>query len=771
MITSIQATNFRRHAELDLRFDEGAQLILIAGPNGAGKTTVLEILDYALWGESRHGRRHLDTLVKRGSEIEGMSVEVTFTIGADLYRVHRRRDGKSSTAVLYCNDTPLVEGPMPVSEEISRIMGMDAAGFRLAVIAHQKDLDGLASLRPAERAQMITRLLRLDVLTSARNLANIRFRSERDLVQALASDDVAAIEAELTEIAELENASTGELDRARNEVAILDAELAAASDVDAAWQACGKNMARIEGSLDQLRARRAELEADLLALSIPEELPQVSDLAHLTEQVAAVESRIARAEVAGREERQRNVVADELSRAEHRIGEIDSHLTSLSANMSVKDAEAAFAEVKANVTNLTEERDNKKLALAQVQTSITRAEEQLAVSTGLGAECGTCGQPISDEHRDTQQNRLEAQLDELRAYYHQILDQGRAAQAALGQRASELEQLRNAVEHARAERVECERLGTERAELQRRINTYQRQLERLTSTPENLDALYAEKAQLSLTVSEAVERAEQARERFTALQRQGELQASLHACVESLTGRAADLEAARPGADLQARFQERADAVERRNSEIDILRHWQTQAAVLQERSDAARRRLGNARQAEERRGRHQQNAIHAAAAARLLGNTAEHLATQIRPSLEGAVGSLLTTMSDGRFTAVKVSDEYNITVEDDGKFRLLTELSGGEVDLIALAVRLALSQVVSERHGAGGAGFLILDECLGSQDPQRRQSIVTGLRALRDTYSQIFLISHVENIEDAADVVVNLAMSEDRRDVEVSVC
>jgi len=134
-------------------------------------------------------------------------------------------------------------------------------------------------------------------------------------------------------------------------------------------------------------------------------------------------------------------------------------------------------------------------------------------------------------------------------------------------------------------------------------------------------------------------------------------------------------------------------------------------------------------------------------------------MSQQIRPALEGAVGELLGRMSDGRFDAVSLDEDYNLSVRDDGALRPLSEFSGGEIDLIALAMRLALSGVVAERHGAGGAGFLILDECFGSQDAERRESIMTALRGLRGSYGQILLISHVGGIEDAADVVVEVSV------------
>jgi exonuclease SbcC len=83
--------------------------------------------------------------------------------------------------------------------------------------------------------------------------------------------------------------------------------------------------------------------------------------------------------------------------------------------------------------------------------------------------------------------------------------------------------------------------------------------------------------------------------------------------------------------------------------------------------------------------------------------------------------------------------------------------------------MRLALAQVVADRSGTG-PGFLILDECFASQDAARRASVLGALRSLRSQYRQIFLISHVENMEDSADVVVEVEVSEDRSETSVSI-
>lgn len=769
MIKSLHAVNFRRHADLDLRFDDDRQLVLIAGANGVGKSSILEAITFALWGEGRHGRRNLDTLVRRGAEFEGMSVELTFTIADEVYRVHRRRDGKSVTAVLYANDIPLVEGPQAVTAEIASLLGMDAAGFRLAVIAQQKDLDGLASLRPAERAQMVTRLLRLDALTAARNVAAARFRSERDIVAALRGADP---EEQLLALAEARDALSSieiEINQSRSALAAYDEVLLANADVEERWNAAARDVARLEGALAQLEARRLVLQRGVDALVVPDVTASAVDLDGLPEELAALERDIARGEALSQNLRQREVAVEELERVTARLEEIEARLVVLTA-YDVTAAKADLAGVRARRAELDARFNELRLTLGSLQGSASALRERLEDAVELGLECDLCGQDVSEEHRLSHADRLAGELAALDMRIEEVKDEGRTVTEAVDDLRGAEDAARRALEEARNAFAEAERLAKEVTDLERRQGIYTGQLERLDVTPVDLDALTVRRSEITEMLSRSAEHTRQVEARSAALTRHKTLAEEARTLDEEIRTHADDLARVRPDADLTERHRARAEALEHRGAEAEMLRHWETEDAVVRTRIAGLEERINEARAQEARRQTHQQTALHAAAAARLLGDVSERLATQIRPSLEGAVSSLLTTMSEGRFSAVKISDEYTITVEDDGRFRPLGELSGGEIDLVALAVRLALAQVVSERHGSGGPGFLILDECFASQDSQRRQSILAALRNLRDVYSQIFLISHVENIEDSADMVVSVVTDETRSETEVLV-
>ena len=94
---------------------------------------------------------------------------------------------------------------------------------------------------------------------------------------------------------------------------------------------------------------------------------------------------------------------------------------------------------------------------------------------------------------------------------------------------------------------------------------------------------------------------------------------------------------------------------------------------------------------------------------------------------------------------------------------------SGGEKDLANLCLRLSLSQNMSNLTWRKGINFLVLDEILWSQDIERREEILANLKTLEDVFSQIILISHVEDIKDYASnliEIVNISKNESKIEI-----
>ncbi len=119
-------------------------------------------------------------------------------------------------------------------------------------------------------------------------------------------------------------------------------------------------------------------------------------------------------------------------------------------------------------------------------------------------------------------------------------------------------------------------------------------------------------------------------------------------------------------------------------------------------------------------------------------------------PRLGEITSDLVSQVTDGKYDRVEFDNNFSIQVFDgtDEKFPYET-FSGGERDAIALCARIALSRVIG---GASSTppGFLVLDEVFGSLDLARRQRLLEMLGAITgadDHFSQVFLISHVDDV------------------------
>ena len=771
MIKSLRLANFRRHADLELRFDETGQIVLIAGSNGAGKTTILEAIIYALYGEGRHGRRNLDSLLRRGAELEGMEVEMVFTIGEDSYRVLRRRDGRASTAVLYGNDHPLVEGQREVSEEVTRVLGMDAAGFRVATIAQQKDLDGLASLTPAVRGRMVSRLLRLDSLTRARDAAGeLHLEEAKTAAHLRPGEDISEVFKRVQFATSQKQDAEKELMRAITASEHLDSQLSDALPFILAWEQRQENLNLRSAELVVAEADEERISNDLADLIVPDASSNAAeDLSTLTSEVAQLERELADAESAATMMEHRRMVMAELDSVSISLLNFEKDDNSAALNIA-KIARQNAIEARSTVERLDSRLCQAREDLSSISFQIDVISQKISLNEKLEAVCDSCDQEISESHRSTQVSRYNNELNELNNLLQPRKNNVLELNVGLLSAREDLEAYDSALANADITLSNLDKEENERIDLLRRQATYQLQLERLPERLFDLDALYARKGELALRVAATQDFMERERFRTEKLAQLSQLQSSLETAKARTVSAMLAFSEAKPSEALIEKYAQISQLKESYSSELELAHYWRTEHAVAEERLVAAQDSLTRANSEFERRKFHQDRAYDAGNAKRLLTDVSDRLATTVRPALEGTVTHLLQNMSEGRFNKVRISDEYEITVEDDGAFRSLGELSGGEADLVSLAMRLALAQIVADRHGSGGAGFLILDEPLGSQDPARRAAILRGLRAIRDTYSQIFLISHVEGIEDGADSVVNVIASEDRSETLVEI-
>jgi DNA repair exonuclease SbcCD ATPase subunit len=130
------------------------------------------------------------------------------------------------------------------------------------------------------------------------------------------------------------------------------------------------------------------------------------------------------------------------------------------------------------------------------------------------------------------------------------------------------------------------------------------------------------------------------------------------------------------------------------------------------------------------------------------LNGFTDHLLGVVRDQIQEETGHILSEITDGRYDTVILDDAFELLVHDLGGDFPVSRFSGGEQDDVAIALRIALSRYIAEMHELHDSTFLIFDEIFGSQDEERRGNIFRALRALEPYFPQIFLISHVTEVQ-----------------------
>jgi DNA repair protein SbcC/Rad50 len=205
---------------------------------------------------------------------------------------------------------------------------------------------------------------------------------------------------------------------------------------------------------------------------------------------------------------------------------------------------------------------------------------------------------------------------------------------------------------------------------------------------------------------------------------------------------------------------------ERLDDEVDragvALREAAVRATTENAAAEDGRRRLADAKKTARALAAARREERVRVAVAKALGEYRAEAARRARPTLIAETSRLLGTVTDGRYGAIKIGDDYRIEIVDDGVAHPLRRFSGGEQDLAGLCVRLGLSQMAAAQRGVE-ASFSILDEVFGSQDPTRRRAIAQQLHGLlRERFEQVFVITHTDDVQGFCDLTITVERDSD---------
>jgi exonuclease SbcC len=777
-LNSLHLVNFRQHADSRLVFDLG--LTGIVGPNGSGKSTILEAIAWALYGQTAaRGTRDSIRNVRAGPRAP-VRVELDFDLAGHRYRVVRGL----TTAELYLDggDSPIATTITDVGELLQRRLGMTRSEFFHTYFTGQKELSVMASMAPSERQLFLSRVLGYDRIRAAQGLA----RERRKLIGAeitgllIAMPDARVIERMLQEAAARRTAALSLRDKAERARKNADAALAVLAPQ---WEAAQRARDALQQLLSDLRLAENDLAAATRELErVERDLDAVEDARREIESVTAalaplneIIDEYQQLETLAREEGRRRTLADSLRALADELTKVRERLASRSEIADTepdtaerlaaqrRELEEVTATLEARRTEWVRDRqeaETKRDALRREYAEL-KAQRDRIVDLGEGGICPTCSRVLGEHYR-TVFDGLEEQLDTIEVdgkYFATRLEQLKQQPAELREMDEQRRVVQQSVTDLERQRALAQAAAQEVARLNADLGAKEQRHDQLTNElraiPSGFDAVRHQELQARM-------------ERFAPLNEQ---LARLGARIEGEDALRVERErsshqrtaAASRLASLRSQYEEThfsEEALHRQRQEyeesVSALRASEMALASASAEADHAIESMATAERARQELERAQEvqarldrERILHDELIRACTDLRTELNFRMRPDLSDLASDYLAELTDGRYDELHIDDQYNITVVEAGIPKQV--ISGGEEDLLNLAVRLAISQMIAERSGQAFS-LLVLDEVFGSLDEHRRLRVVELLRRLLDRFEQIVVMTHIEGTRDDLD-------------------
>lgn len=790
IVDSIRLRNFGAVKEATLRpLHEG--LTGIAGVSGAGKTTFLKGMRFALFNDVPKNVK-ISNLRRIGSDYkkDECSVSVVFIHEGQKIEVVRQLVGKNSQNIpaVYVDGIEVVHTSSSTAEAwVKKRLGMDAKDFTTATVIPQKQLDELVDDTPSIRRARIEKLAGIESMSAAVKSA----REEENAIKAQANampgsvdtlneleEEVAEHNTALTENISQEESVSGYLEEIEKEYLTAQTSYDELVRKQAEYLSKKNSVNTLESRLNGLQENRDIVSTQLDSAVARFEAGEIPEGENLEQSLAKQESIIAS-------------LGEKIRAFKLAVSSLDQKISYETKLLEEKNLQIESLRLKIetmeknNIAVSDQEIEEAEKAISAIQESISSAgakknqlmsewtetseSVKLLSSTVHDAECPTCHSHLPDPS---------GLIDTLKKAMDRIKNEGSALNGEIEKLNNELNAAKKDYSSLKSKQMDylscigtinnyknnAVSIGSEITRLQDSISVNNEELEAVylfdadTVGYELDDASEAKNAILRRL--EAVKHTEQARKEMESLK------AKLKQVEELITLAEKEAEKA------QKEF-EKADHIDEDEMEIlkstlestvgmirakrEVKNDLAVQISTTRVRMENSKKEWDKEKKLISSKAKLLNDLEHKAAVSDVLDEFRKSSIAKIAPELADSATELISAMTNGKFVQIDLDSEFTPSVTNsDGHSLTIHQLSGGELSVVALALRIAIGTLI----GGGTGGMLWLDEVLSAQDINRRHAILQAIRAL--PVNQIVMINHTQEAEDVVDKVVRMTYSGD---------
>ena len=790
IVDSIRLRNFGAVKEATLKpLHEG--LTGIAGVSGAGKTTFLKGMRFALFNEVPKNVK-IANLRRIGSDYktDECSVSVVFIHEGQKIEVVRQLVGKNSQNIpaVYVDGVKVVHTSSSTAESwVKKRLGMDAKDFTTATVIPQKQLDELVDDVPSVRRARIEKLAGIESMSAAVKSA----REEENAIKAQAKAMPGSVEtlAELEEkVSEYQQSLNEDLSQEESVTTYLN-------DIEKEYLSAQQNYdSLLLKQKDYLAKKNATDAAQSRLISLQENHNIVST------QLDAATSRFKAGEVSADENledllaKQESIISSlsekirvfkltvsslnqkisyETAILEEKQNQVDSlkaKISSLEANaVAVADAEIEIVETRINA--LQESISDAGAKKTQLMSEWTETSESvnLLASNSHDAECPTCHSHLSDPS---------GLISTLKKAMDRIKEEGNALNGTIQGFNAELENAKQEYRALKTRQMDylstmgnIENYRNNAISIEDEITKLKDSIQK---SNDELEAAYLFDADtVSYELDDASEAKNSLLRRLEAVKHTEQAKAEMDSLkvklgqIENAISEASD-EVSKVKDDFSSMVPVDEDEVEILKSTLDgtasiirakreVKNELAVRISTYRVRVENAEKELGKEKELIASKSKLLTELEHKAAVSDVLDEFRKSSIAKIAPELADSATELISAMTNGKFVQIDLDSEFTPSVTNsDGHTLTIHQLSGGELSVVALALRIAIGSLIS----GGTGGMLWLDEVLSAQDINRRHAILQAIRGL--PINQIVMINHTQEAEDVVDKVVRMTYSGD---------
>lgn len=784
LLKSVRLCNFR--AVEDATFEPLRSGITgLSGPNGVGKSSFLDGTLWALFGSLPEGVPQ--SLLRRQSSTldEECFVEVVFEHEGQEIIVTRSLQGKNGTAVLNTwldGQEKTVKSIKTGENWIKRRLGIDAKGFKTAVLIPQKQLDMLVNAKPTERRALIEELSGVSRMSAALDAARKDYNAAKKLLEAdksnaddvkFAQENVLLCESFLADVKNELRAVEEQRDQLSEALSIVTSQRQAIMDKVQEGSKLKEDVSRARTSVQIAQAsyESAQNRLERALSAAPDSWDQD---AHKSAQEALREAQEVLSAAMEQQSQMQNSLAQKrgsveaLTQEKNNIllknNQINEWIQKTQSNMpTVTDEE--ISELQSSIERARAEREEVRDKINNVQFSILQIQESIStLQKSHDSSCPTCHTHLDDPTSliDSMNQSIKVMTEQVRTLEEDmrlIQDTGTNLAAEIEKKQTiraevnrRLEQITEGTHRIEEGNVRISVIDDRTVQLEEDFMKDESTLEAIKNEVAKFSALRDERRDFVNNLDQA----ESAwKEKISAESERSEASKNIQFAEEALLiAQSALDDAVIPGddevSDIEDRLQEASAAYHAATVSCETVRG---RLQLAEEKLDRAQ---ADFRREEEKFALRNEMLVdleHKKAIAGVLEEFRLNQISRIAPELADTASTLISQMTNGMYTEIRLDENFTpFVVNDEGEIRPATILSGGEVSVVALALRIAIRDMISN----DASGLLWLDEVLTAQDAGRRQSLIETLRNIGDR--QIIMINHTQGADDIVDTNVRLA-------------